>query len=459
MDTKKLKNEVREYTLALFETAQEKIEDIIDSWPLLLLLLAGLLCAILLAKPAPPDHVYLATGGQGGDLHALAKPYVEFFRERGITLELVETQGGMENLKLLRDKSDNVQAAFVQAGNINENESAGMVSLGSLIYQPIWFFYRGTEDQAPDEKIGKFLHSKLSIGPEGSGTHILAQRIIQLYGNGLNPDILSLPHAEAITALKKGSIDGLFIVNSIKSPFIQDLLHDPQLRLVNFVRAQAYNRQMKYLSVMEVPMGGFDLIRNFPPQNTQLLATTITLLVDTELHPAIQMLFLQAASAINGRGDYFAKIKEFPSYRDSSVPESAVSIRYHKSGPPLLMYYLPFWVADFIDRVVLLIVPLIVFAYPIISSLPTYRLKRLRAKLASCYGELKFLEAEITQRYQDSEHDQYLRRLNKLETAVLSAYVPKSITEYYFGLRTHIDFVRNKLARHAVKMAADRLCD
>lgn len=449
---KKIGPEVKEHCIAIYETIKDEtlswIQIFRDAWPLLLLLAVILSVAILLAKPAPPDHVYLATSAPNGEFYTMGKQYAEFFRERGITLELIPTHGGQQNFELLKNKQDKVQAAFVQSGIVPPDETTGIVSLGSVSYQPLWFFYLGTDDQEAEEKIGKFLTRKISIGPEGSGTHVQALRILELNGYQPTPNMLTLPHDEAIAALKRGDIDGMFIVNGIDSALIQELLHDPRMRLTNFVRAHAYARLMDYINVLEVPMGGFDLARNFPQHDTQLLATTASLLVDSDLHPAIQMLFLQAATAVNGRGDYFAKIKEFPAYRDATVPESEVATRYHKSGPPFLMHYLPFWIAELIDRLAVLIVPLAAFAYPIISKIPDYRINRLRAKLAKSYGELKFLEAEIVNHYKCEAHEEYQQRLDNLEASVVATRIPSSFSEYYFGLRTHIDFVRNKLTQN-----------
>ena len=385
----------------------------------------------------------------------MGQQYVEFFREHGVTLELVPSHGGKQNFDFLKNKQDPVQAAFVQSGIVPADETAGLLSLGSINYQPLWFFYRGVDDQEAEEKIGKFLSRKISIGPEGSATRVQALRILAL--NGIQPtsNMLALSHDEAIAALKRGEIDGMFIVHGINSRRVQALLHDTKLRLASFIRAQAYARQMDYISVLEVPMGGFDLARNFPPRDTQLLTTTASLLVDSELHPAIQMLFLQAATAINGRGDYFSRIKEFPAYRDATVPESPVATRYHKSGPPFLMHYLPFWIAEFIDRLAVLIVPLAAFAYPIASKLPGYRLNRLRARLAKSYGELKFLEADIVNHYRSDSHEEYQQRLSNLELNVVATRIPSSLTEYYFGLRTHIDYVRDKLMQSQKAASGD----
>jgi TRAP-type uncharacterized transport system substrate-binding protein len=449
---KKTTQVAREHCIAIYETAREAIvsgvQFVRDAWPLLLLLLSGLAVAIWLAKPAPPDHVYLATSTPGGEFSAMGKEYVAYFRTQGVTLELVASQGGQQNFEMLKSKQNKVQAAFVQSGIISSGESAGLLSLGSLNYEPLWFFYRGADIPEAEQRIGVLLKNRISLGHEGSGTHVQAQRILELNGYlPTAPNMLSLGQDEAIDALGRGDIDGMFILNSIDSPPVQRLLHDPAIRLISFTRAHAYARQMNYISVLEVPMGGFDLSRNFPQRDTQLLAATVSLIVDADLHPAIQMLFLQAASIINGRGDYFARINEFPAYRDASVPESEVATRYRKSGLPFLTRYLPFWIAEFIDRLAVLIVPLAVVSYPIIGKIPNYRLERKRTRLNKIHEELKLLKTEIVTHYKPEAYQEYLQQLDKLESRVVDIKTPSSLSESCFLLTMHIDFVRSQLAQ------------
>jgi len=112
-----------------------------EAWILLLLLFVGLVITWWFIDPPPPRHVILATGSAGGEYQALGKQYAEFFAKRRITLELLPTNGAQENINHLADREDSVQAAFVQAGVVNPKDSKGIQSLGSISYEPIWFFY------------------------------------------------------------------------------------------------------------------------------------------------------------------------------------------------------------------------------------------------------------------------------------------------------------------------------
>ena len=417
-----------------------------EVWPLFSLLLAALGLVVWLAKPAPPRHVVMASG-KGGSYRVLAEKYVDFFRKNGVTLKLFPTRGAEENLARLKDRKDPVQAAFVQGGIVKAGDTAGILSLGSVDYEPLWFFYRTGSIIESDKDIRHALRMRIAIGPVGSGTHTQAGHILKLNGIAPASVLLTMPNPDAVRALKKGEIDAMFLVDGFESAHVQELIKDPRILLANFRRAAAYTRLLPFLERLEVPMGGFDLVRNFPAEDIQLIATTTNLLIDDRMHPAIQMLFMQAAQEINGRKSYFARSGEFPAYKDPDVPQSKVALRFHQKGPPFLMDYLPFWLAEFIDRMFLLLVPFFAFAYPVIKAMPAYRLKAAKARIDRIYGELKYFEWELSRSFDPSRHDEYVERLDVLENKAQKMEFPKSLCGNYYSLRKDIDFVRHRLSR------------
>jgi TRAP-type uncharacterized transport system substrate-binding protein len=446
-----LKEYLREHTGTIYETIIEELKIwqhfVREAWPLLFLLLAALGLAICFAKPAPPKHVLMATGLTGSAYDTMAKKYVEFFRKNGVTLKLFTTHGAQENLARLKDRKDPVQAAFVQGGIVEPGDTSGLLSLGSIDYEPMWFFYRSGGILKHDEDIHRVLKMRIAIGPEGSGTHTQAMHVLKLNGVVPTATLLTMLKHESVQALQRGKIDAAFLVDNFESADVQTLLKDPQIRLADFRRAAAYSRLLPFIEKLEVPKGGFDLVRNFPPQDTQLIATTTNLLIDDRMHPAIQMLFMQAAQEINGKESYFARHGEFPSFKDPIVPESKVAVRFHQKGPPFLMDYLPFWLAEFIDRMFLLLLPFFAFAYPVVKIIPRYRFNRLKTRIDNVYGELKFFEQELSQTYDSARYDEYIKRINDIERKALVLRLPKDMAGNYYNLRKDIDFVRSRLSR------------
>jgi TRAP-type uncharacterized transport system substrate-binding protein len=450
------KQDIKDTYLGFSEATQEKWEDFIqflqETWPLLVLLLFILFGIWLYADPPPPRHVLLATGSPGGSYEMLGKKYVEFFKEKGITLELVSTLGAQENINRLSDRNDPLQAAFVQAGVEYAKEATGIQSLGAVDYDPIWFFYRGPELKAADfEAVGGglkyFLDKKISIGIEGSGTHAQATKILKAAGYEKGVKVVNLPGLESVKALQAGEIDGSFIVDAYEAPNVQTLLNDPNLHLITFKRAEAFAKLIPYLHILDVPQGAFSLPRNFPSMDMKLLATTTNLLIDDRMHPAIQFLFLEAAREINGKESFFARRGEFPSFKDSVLDESPVAVHYEKNNYPLLTAYFPFWIAELVSRLIFILLPFCVLGYPILQSLPSYRTKRMQNKINRLYGSLKALEQELLNGFNDQQRDEYLKRLNLLEYKTLKIKVSKRLSSDYYALRASIDYVRNCLNR------------
>ena len=452
-----VKEDVKDTWLGFCEAVQDRwgnfVQFLRETWPLLLLLFAGLMLVWWLADPPPPKRILMATGTEGGSYQMLAKKYVDYFAKKGVTLELVPSHGAQENIARLSDRKDPVQAAFVQAGIYNPNGIAGIESLGSVAYEPLWFFYRGPMLEASDfhfqeDRFKKLLSRKVSLGDVGSGTHSQGLHLLKAAGlEKFIPQFLTLPSAEGVNALLLGEIDVLFLVDQLESPNIQKLLNDPGLNLIGFNRAEAFARILPYLEILTIPTASFSLVRDFPPQTIQLLSTTTQLLVDDRMHPALQYLFLEAAEAINGKQSFFAKRGEFPKFNHSAFPESAVAGRFEKSGVPPIMNYLPFWVAEFVHRMFILIVPFLAFAYPVVSSLPNYRNKRVQVRINKMYGALWTFEQELATGFDPGQCDAYISKINQMEADALSIKVPKKMASDYYSLRSSMDYVRNCLIR------------
>lgn len=451
-----IKQDIKETYLGIYETAQEKWGDftqfLMEAWPILLFLLIGLMGVWWYADPPPPRHVLMATGQPGGSYDILGKKYAAFFEKKGITLELIPTKGAQENIEYLADRKNPIQAAFVQAGVFSPHGVKGVQSLGAISYDPIWLFYRGAEVKENDFQEIKarsryFLNSKMSVGEKGSGTYAQAMQILKANGFEEGAHFLYLSGSKSVEALQKGEIDAAFIVDSYEAPNVQALLADPKLHLSAFPRAEAYSRLFPYMQILNVPTGSFSLIRNFPSQDIKLMASTTNLLIDDRMHPALQFLFLEAAREINGRATFFSEHGEFPSFKNTGLPESPVALHYEKNGSPLLMTYLPFWLAELVNRLIFVLLPFCALAYPVLLTLPGYRNKRMRRKINQLYGVLKTYEQELTTNFDLEKKDEYLKKLDLLEYQALQLKVSKSMASDYYALRTSIDYVRNCLNR------------
>ena len=449
------KEDFTEHISAVYQTLSDELkswfEFLREIWPLLVLLLAGLSILIWFAKPAPPKKVMMATGA-GGSYNILGEKYQAYFKKKGIELELVQTKGSDENLQHLIDRKDPIQIALVQGGMIAREGLSGVQSLGSVDYEPVWLFYRNKAFDNTSHILDRdIIKLKIGIGPVGSGTHTQAINILKM--NNLSsdtPNLIPLSNHDGVKALQRGELDALLLVDGFTSVNVQTLIKDPTIHLTSFNRADAYTRLVPYFEEVIVPMGGFNLGINNPDHPIKLLSTTTNLLIDDRLHPAIQLLLLEAAKEINGEKSYFANAGQFPSYMNSEAPLSEEAKYFYQKGTPVLMKYLPFWMAEFLERMFLLLVPFAAFAYPIIKSIPNYRVNLARKQINSIYKELDKFEHEIIENYEPSKRDLYLAILDEMERRVLVSKAAKLATVDCYTLRNNINFIRNSLGKESI---------
>lgn len=428
------------------------------AWPIVLVTLVGLIVAYQFVEPEPPRRMTISTGGESGAYYAYARRYAAVLAAKGITLEVRTSAGSYENLARL--ESGEADIGFVQGGIVPQNLDADasaddeeekrprhLRSLGSVAYEPVWVFYRGPERV---DRLYQLDGRRVAVGEDGSGIRGLALQLLE--ANYIKPDsphLLSLAGLQAAEALQRGQIDAAFIVAAPEAPVVQVMLRSPGLHVVSFRQADAYLRLFPYLSKIVLPAGVVDLVRDVPPHDTVLLATTANVIVRDDLHPALASLLLQAMSEVNGKGGFFQKAGEFPTYKDQSFLLAADAQRYYQSGPPFLQRYLPFWIAVLVERLFVLILPLIMLSLPLLKFAPAIYSWRVRSRIFRCYGDLKFLENDLRRNYDPQRHADYLERLNRIEEDASTRNIPLAFTDLLYTLREHINLVRVKLEQLA----------
>jgi TRAP-type uncharacterized transport system substrate-binding protein len=405
--------------------------------------LLGFLIAWQFVNPAPPRTITIATGHADGAYFLFAERYRELLAAEGIGLEIRETAGSVENLQLLADESARVDLAFVQGGTATETESAGLTSLGSLYYEPLWVFYRGTDRLA---RLTGLDGKRIAIGEPGSGTHAVALTLLEdNFIDTRSGNILPLGGRDAAQALWRGDVDTAFFVASASSPLIQELLHRDDTRLMSFARAQAYSRLHPFLSATILPEGIIDLQANIPPQDTDLLAPTANLVVHNDFHPALASLWLQIATRIHGSGSLFAQPGDFPNTHNLEFPLNDEARRYYRHGPSFLQRYLSFWTANLIDRMKVMLVPLLTLMIPFIKIMPPAYRWQVRKKIYRWYVELRALDINHPENEPAARNRSRLQQLDSLEEEVRKVSVPLSYSDELYNLRLHIGLVREKL--------------
>ena len=351
---------------------------------------------------------------------------------------------------MLLDPHSGVSVALIQGGTVGAKDTSALESLGTLFYEPLWWFHRS---EIRDVGVAGLLGRKISIGAEGSGTRALAFPLIKRIGiEGQVSELLALSPQVAAEKLLAGEIDVAFLVAAWDSPVVQQLLADERIGIASPPRADALVALYPYLNKVVVPRGVRDLAKDRPPADVIMVAPKASLVVRKDLHPAIQYLLLNAAMQIHAGPSIFQHAGQFPGAEAVGIPLSNEALRFYKSGPPFLHNYFPFWMAALIGKLIVLI-PILAVLYPIMNSLPRLYDWMIRSKVLRMYGELRLLEHEMTDTSDTVRNThEMIARLDRLEEQANHLRMPVAYASMLYGLREHIDLVREGLKKYADKM-------
>ena len=417
-----------------------------DFWiaaaPTLLIIAVAFGVTMFFIKPAPPKKITMAIAPDEGGSRYYARRYQEILKRNGITLEVRQTSGSVANVRALADGSADV--VFVQSGTDAGQSGARVVSLGSVAYVPLWVFYRG----APIEHVRQLQGRRIAVGAPESGTRSLATTLLATNGVEKPPtQLLPVERDAAVEQLKNGDVDAVFLVSPAEAPAIQKLTGTSGVRLLSFDRADAYARRFPYLSKLVLPQGVFDLAADVPPSDVTLLSPTQNLVARDTLHPALAYLLLRTASEVHSSAGMLARAREFPAAREAGFPLSSEAARYYQAGVPFLQRYLPFWAANLVDRLWLILVPIIAVVVPLGRIVPAAYRWRVRSRVFRWYARLKEIELQLDDNPTRPRLEEMLKRLDETEQAVNRIPTPLAYTDNLYVFREHVELVRRRIAR------------
>jgi TRAP transporter TAXI family solute receptor len=402
--------------------------------------------------PAPPNKMVIAAASKGSPYYRWAEQYQKVLAQSGITLEIKETSGSSENLRLLNDGASGVQLAFLQGGLASTRDGPQLRSIGRVFYEPLWVFYRG---DGTIDRLTELAGKRILVGPAGGGTNQLATKL--LAANGVTADTATLITSslpDYVEALETGRADAGFLVLGPEARTIERLFNSPSIRLMSLTQAEAYSQRFPFLSRLDLKQGVVDFRRNIPAADTALVSTMAALIVREDLHPALTNLMTQAIVDVHskpvidakGEAALFSHAAAFPVAADPEFPLADEAHRVYRSGPPFLQRYMPFWLATMLDRLVVMLVPIIGLAIPLMRFAPMLYTWRFRRRIVRWYGELKNAEAGALGDASPAQVAQAAAEIDRIDAAVNKIALPLGFTNQLYDLREHIDVVRRRLA-------------
>jgi TRAP transporter TAXI family solute receptor len=424
---------------------------LVSAGPFILLALALLTLAYWWLDPNPPKQVTLATGPAQSAYAEFGTRYANALAKNGIEVRLVPSEGSSANLQLLREGK--VDLGFVQGGSDESslNAESGIESLGSLFVEPLWLFYKAQAaiDATTNDTLTSFGQLKtlrINVGTPGSGVPALMQKLFDV--NRLELATLKLTKLEqtpATMAFLNNEVDAIVFASAPESPMVQMLLQTPGVKLLDFNQNEAYSRRFSFLTPVSLPRGVVDLAGDVPPSDVRLVAPTTTLLARDGVHPAILQLFSQASLKMHGSASWFNRAREYPNIANTEFPLAQEADRTIRSGVPLLQRYLPFSLANLMERMWLALGIIVAVLLPLSRIVPPLYQFRIRSRIFRWYGQLRNIEERLGEKVEPT--DSLLKELEALEARAEKVTVPLSYADELYSLRNHIDMVRQKLLK------------
>jgi len=390
----------------------------------------------------------MATGFPTGLYHQFGERLKTVLAKEGVTLDLKSTGGTIDNLALLSDPKSGIDFAMVQGGVADISKYPDLVSIAGMFYEPIWIWYREPAFKTDGGRLsvlGRLKGKRVSLGNVGSGTLALSNALLQVSGisesdlqaEKLKPD-------EGLAKLRSGELDAVFIVAAAEAPILEKFYAIPGVRLMSFEQADAYTRNLPYLSKVNIPRGVLSIAHDLPRQDIQVLAPMATLVGRSNISPALVTLLLGDSYDILKSYSRLQKPGEFPSGAGLDFPLHVDADIYLKDGPSFLHRYLPFWTAVWVGRFVKVVIPLLVILVPLFTYIPAAKNFILRLKLSKVYEELKILEKNASN---PALREKNSKELEAIEKRVANMKVAKMDAKELYDLKAHVGDTRNRLNR------------
>ena len=412
------------------------------SIPIILLVIASFYLTSKFIEPSSKKEITIATGSMDGEYYNTALKYKEVLEKQKVKVNILTSNGSMENIQLLNEEKADI--AFAQNGIDSLKKQTQIKAIASIYYEPLWIFYK--KDAAKMDYLIQLISKKISIGKENSGTEDLALKMLNDNGiNKENTQLLSTSTQEAKDLLIKGEIDAMFIVSSPNSKVIRELLENPDISLFSFKRAKAYSRKYTFLESTPLYEGTIDLYRNLPSEDINLLSTTANLIVRNGFSDELTRLILKEIKKVHNKKELFEAANQFPNIENLTIDINEDADRYFTYGDTWLEKIFPYWIASNIDRLSILLIPLITLMIPLSKGFfPLYRWS-IRSKIYKWYEQIHKIDLIAEYESQDKLQDcltqiTILKKEIKQETKVPLSYMGE-----YYDLIMHLELIISKI--------------
>jgi uncharacterized protein len=401
--------------------------------------------------PIAPARVVMTTGQEDGVYFANAQRYAKVFAGYGVELVILPSAGSSQNIDRLQDPNNPADLAFVQGGFGllgNRFESAlqsQIQTIANVDIEPVWIF----TSQPTIDHITQLRGLRLSIGPEGSGSRRAALDLLSQGGlQAKDITVVAKSGLQAATALQNGEIDAMIFVSSPLAPTVRALVAAPGVQLAQFKHNAALAERMPYLELRLLAKGSIDEKAKHPSKDHTVLTATASLVARQSLPAEIKRLAAAVAMQVHASAGPLNLAGEFPSFRRVDFATAYEAREVLARGLPWLASVFPFWWAQFITRLLLIVLPITLTCWLVSRWIPRLLLMKMQEQVTGWYGELKYIEHDMHQsKLGGKDLSVFYTRLQEMDKVLARFNTPPELMARFFTLRQHVDFVTHGLLR------------
>lgn len=410
------------------------------NWSLFALLAVAMGIVLALMQLHPPKQISMAAGPENGAYRQVAERYRDILARDNITLKIVETAGSVDNARLL--ESGQVEAAILQGGiRVSDPE---IEAIGAIFFEPLIFLVNSGATIPGNPAMWSGL--RISSGQAGSGAAAAFGDFQAAIGLSEEANThLSLSYGEAVDALAKGQIDIAVFVAPIDAPYLIEAYSLPSTRLLSLDYNDAISRRLEYAAIVTVPAGAISLSPVVPRAPRTLIALEARLAITPQLHPALVNRLTMAAKELHSARDLITDPETFPSVEGTTLRVNNTARQLILDGPSTWHDWLPFWMAAQINRMLLLLLPIVFILLPLLRAIPAIYAYFMGWRVWQYYPEIRSIEEELNNVQDETKLMQLDARLVELDNRLLQLRLPPAYKRASYEARIHIELVRKRI--------------
>ena len=414
--------------------------------------IVGAFAVVLIGRP--PKTFRLAAGQPGGMYEAFAEALRDELAVQGYMVQILETAGSIDNAELLRTGKADV--GLIQSGTELLADIGGSTALSEVFYEPLWLFAR--QGAIPlVEGVPELAGKRVSIGPDGSGTHATADALLEQSGSTAIP--LEMTTDEALQGLADGSIDGAFFVVAANAPLIEQLVAIPGIEIMPIPNVEGYARRLPYLSPVTLFRGVLKPSQPpMPPEDMAMLAARATLMGREGLQPDLARLIVRELPDALPL-PYVGELDAFPSLDRTTFAVNADAQKFLDEGPTPLEAFLPFEIASPLSRIYLILLPLLVLMFPLYTLAKAGWAWLNSSRVLGWYPRISAIERNLETSSLPELMAQQDFLLGLDAQLARQKRVPAGYMATLYDLRTDASFVRHKVERRIAEVGGQEAID